>query len=65
MDQILGGKARLYQGKLIQCQSYHGDYACSSGGLAMSDGDGMDSSTQVFDVRCAWVLMAMSCHARP
>jgi hypothetical protein len=28
---------------LIQRQSYHGDYACSLGIVAMSGGDGMDS----------------------
>jgi hypothetical protein len=45
MDQILHGEARFYQGMLIRCQSYHGDYASSGGGVAMSSGDGMDPST--------------------
>jgi hypothetical protein len=30
----------------------------------MSDDDGMDFSTRVRVVRCAWVPMAMSQHAR-
>jgi hypothetical protein len=30
----------------------------------MSDGDGMNSSNQLSIVRCAWVLVAMSYHAR-
>jgi hypothetical protein len=35
MNQILNGEARLYQGVLIQYQSYHNDYVCSYGGVAM------------------------------
>jgi hypothetical protein len=54
----------LLQGKLIQRQSHHGDYACSIGGVAMSGDDGMDSSSQIPAVRCTWVPMAMSCHDR-
>jgi hypothetical protein len=30
----------------------------------MLGGDGIDSSTQVLAVRCAWVPVAMLCHAR-
>jgi hypothetical protein len=30
---------------LILRQSYHGDYVCSLGQVAMSDNDGKDSST--------------------
>jgi hypothetical protein len=58
MDRIPYGEVRFYQGKVIQCQSYHGDYACSYGGVAMSGGDGVDSNTQVPIVMCAWVLVA-------
>jgi hypothetical protein len=31
---------------LIQRESYHGDYACTLGRVAMSGGDGMDSYTR-------------------
>jgi hypothetical protein len=48
----------------MRCQSYHDDYTCSYGGVAMSSGDEMDSSTQVPAVRCVWVPMAMSYRAR-
>jgi hypothetical protein len=30
----------------------------------MSGGNGTDSSTQVLIVRCMWVPVALSCHAR-
>jgi hypothetical protein len=63
MDRILYGEAHFYQGVLIQCQSYHDDYVCFYGGVAMSGSDGMDSSTQVHVVRCTWVPKAVSCHA--
>jgi hypothetical protein len=43
--RLLRGEACFYQGVLIQCQSYHDDYACSFGGVAMSGSDGMDFST--------------------
>jgi hypothetical protein len=46
-DRILRGEARFYQGVLIQRQSYHDDYECSFGRVAMSGGDGMDFSTRV------------------
>jgi hypothetical protein len=39
-------------------------YACSFGGVAMSDYDGTDSSTQVPTVMCVWVPVAVSYHAR-
>jgi hypothetical protein len=64
MDRITYGKPHLYQDVLIQCQSYYGDYACPYGRVAMSDGDGTTSSTQVPAVRCVWVPVAMSCHGR-
>jgi hypothetical protein len=64
LDQIPFGEARLYQGVLIRCQSYHGNYACSFCGAAMSGDDGTDSSTEVPTVRCAWVPAALSYHAR-
>jgi hypothetical protein len=51
---------RLYQGVLIPCQSYHDDYVCPDGRVAMSDGDGMTFSTQVHDVKYAWVSVAVS-----
>jgi hypothetical protein len=51
MDRILYGEARFYQGELIRCQSYHGQYACSCVRVAILGGDGMDSSTQVLPVR--------------
>jgi hypothetical protein len=62
LDLISYEEARFYQDELIQCQSDHGNYACSHGGVAMSDSDGMDSSTQVPVVRCAWAPMVTSCH---
>jgi hypothetical protein len=35
-------------------------YVCFYGGVSVSGGDGMDSSTQVPVIRCAWVPVAMS-----
>jgi hypothetical protein len=35
------------QGKLIRCKSFHVDYACSCGGVDMSDVDGMSFKTEV------------------
>jgi hypothetical protein len=43
---------------------YHGDYTCSLGRVAMSDGDGKDSSTQAPAARRGWAPAAMSCHTR-
>jgi hypothetical protein len=60
MDWIPYGEAHFYQGKLIQYQSYHADYACSYGGVSMSSGDGMDSNIQVLAVRHVWAPVAMS-----
>jgi hypothetical protein len=57
-------KMHLYQGMLIPRQSYHNDYAYPSGRISMLDGDGMTSNTQVPAVRCTWVPMPVSCHAR-
>jgi hypothetical protein len=57
------GKTRLYHGVLIQCQRYHGRYTCPCGRVAMSDIDGMASSTQVPAVRYLWLPMAVFCHA--
>jgi hypothetical protein len=51
MHRISYGEACLYQGVLIQCQSYDADYTCSCGRVAMSGDDGMISSTQVPVVR--------------
>jgi hypothetical protein len=64
MDRILCGEPRFYQGMIVRCQSYHDDYMCSFGGVAMSSGDETDSSTQVSAARHAWVPVAMSYHAR-
>jgi hypothetical protein len=64
MDRISYGKARLYQGVLVQCQSYHGNYVFCYDRVAMLDDDGMTLSTQVPAVRCAWVPTVVSCHAR-
>jgi hypothetical protein len=64
MDQISYGEDHFYQGELIRCQSYHGDYTCSCGRVAMLGIDGMDSSTRVSIARCAWVHVAMSYRAR-
>jgi hypothetical protein len=47
MYRILCEEACPYQGLLIRCQSYLGDYACSFGEAAMSCDDRTDSSTQV------------------
>jgi hypothetical protein len=60
MDWIPYGEVRFYQGEFIRCQSYHGDYACSCGGVAISSADGMDFSTQVLAVRCVWMPVALS-----
>jgi hypothetical protein len=59
MDRILCGEAYFYQGMFIRCQSYHDDYACYCGGVAMSGGDGMDSNTQVPAVRRVWMLVTI------
>jgi hypothetical protein len=64
MDHFSYGKVRLYQGVLILCQSYHGDYACACGGVTISNSDRTVSSTQVSAVRCKWVLVATSCGDR-
>jgi hypothetical protein len=47
-----GVDCQLLPGELILCQNYHGHYACSCGGVAMSNTDRIDSSTQVLAVRC-------------
>jgi hypothetical protein len=60
MDQISYGEARFYHSRLIRCQSYHGDYACSDGGGSTSGGDEMDFSTRVPVIRSTWAPMAMS-----
>jgi hypothetical protein len=60
MDRIPYGEAHFYQGELIRCQSYHGNYACSCSEVAMSGGDETDSSTQVSVVRSVWAPVAMS-----
>jgi hypothetical protein len=38
-------KLVYYQGMVILCQSYHGDYACILGGVATLDNAGTDCST--------------------
>jgi hypothetical protein len=57
-------KAHLYQGVLIPCQSYHGDYAYPCGRVAMSDSDRTAFSTQLLVVRCTWVPLVVSCRVR-
>jgi hypothetical protein len=57
-------EARFYHDVLIRCQSYHGDYACSGGGVATSGSDEMDPNTRVPTVRCTWVPVLTSYHAR-
>jgi hypothetical protein len=57
-------RTRFYQGILIHCQSYHGDYVCSFDGVVMSGGNRMDSSTQVLVVKRVWAPVATSCRAR-
>jgi hypothetical protein len=42
---VLSQEPRLYLGKLILCQTNHGDPPCSRGGVDMLGGDGTDSST--------------------
>jgi hypothetical protein len=64
VDQISYGEARLYQDKLIQCQSDQGHYVCSSGRVDMSGGDGIDSSTRVPLIRHMWAPMVTSYLAR-
>jgi hypothetical protein len=64
MDRIPYGEVRFYQGEFIQCQSYHDDYAYSCDEVAMSDEDGMDLSTRVPAVRCAWTHVAMPHHVK-
>jgi hypothetical protein len=63
-DQILREEARFYQGMLILRQSYHGDYACTLGRLAMSGSDRTDSSTRVHAVWRMWAPVATSRHDR-
>jgi hypothetical protein len=45
---------------LIRCQSDLGDYVCPCGGVAMSGGDGTNSSIQVHVVRHAWASTVTS-----
>jgi hypothetical protein len=49
---------------LIRCQSYHGDYGCTFGEVAVLGGDGTCSITQVPVVKHAWVPLAMFRRAR-
>jgi hypothetical protein len=46
---------------LILRQSYHGNYACILGRVAMSDDNGMNSTTRVHAARHVWVPVATSC----
>jgi hypothetical protein len=64
MDRIPHGEIHFYLGTLIQCQSYHNDYVCSCGGVAMLGSEGKDRSTQVPAVRCVWVLVSTSYRAK-
>jgi hypothetical protein len=51
VDRIYHGESHPYWDELIRCQSDHDDYTCFHGGVAISGGDGMGSSTQVAIVR--------------
>jgi hypothetical protein len=64
LDRIPRREARLYQGVLIQCQSYHGDYVSLFSKVAVSGGSGMSFSTQVPVVRHAWTPATMSCRVK-
>jgi hypothetical protein len=61
VDRIFHGEPRPYRVVLIRCQSDHGEYVCPYGGVVMSGGDEMGSSTQVPLARRAWVLAVTSC----
>jgi hypothetical protein len=61
VDQIFHGGPHPYRGELIRCQSDHGNYVCPYGGVAMSGGDEMDSSTRVPVSRTTCVFAIMSC----
>jgi hypothetical protein len=63
-DWILCGEVCFYQSMLIQCQSYHDNYACPFRRVAMSGGDGMNFSTRVPAARGMWVPAVLSYHAR-
>jgi hypothetical protein len=65
MDQILHGEDHFYESIFIQCQSYHDNYVCSYGGVAMSGGDGTDSGTQVPTIRraCLWPRLVIARHS--
>jgi hypothetical protein len=45
--------------EFIRCQSDHDDYVYSRDGVALSGGDGTDSTTQVSVARHVWVAMIM------
>jgi hypothetical protein len=57
-------RSPLLPRRVYRRESYHGDYVFSCAGVAMSGGDEMDSSSQVHIVRCTWVPVALSYHAR-
>jgi hypothetical protein len=59
MDRISYAEIRFYHDVLIPCQSYHDDYVCLRGRVAMSDGDGTTFNTQVPTVRRTWMHVAM------
>jgi hypothetical protein len=63
VDWIFHGEPRPYRGELIRCKSEHDDYVCPCGGIAMSSGDRMNSSTLVTVARRAWASAVMSCPA--
>jgi hypothetical protein len=64
-------KPTFTEGVLIRCQSYHDDYACTFGRVAMPGGDGMDSYTRVPVARHMWgmwpcpVMPDNKCHRFP
>jgi hypothetical protein len=52
-------RTSFLSGEFIRCQSDHSDYVYSRDGVALSGGDGTDSSTQVPVARHAWAPMIM------
>jgi hypothetical protein len=56
-------------GKLMRCQSDHGNYACSHGGVDMSSSGWTSSHTRVPVARHMWLRVVLfgikwSCHLR-
>jgi hypothetical protein len=57
-------KPAFTRGGFIQCQSYPSYYACTLGGVVMSDGDGTDSYTQILLLAtCEAYGLVLSCQS--